>query len=61
MLPDWGKVEFHPFATRAWDDILPGVSSKGRDLARRLLCYESSQRLSAEEVSAREIQWPNNR
>lgn len=50
-LPDWGKVEFHPFPTRSWDDILPGVSSTGRDLACHLLCYESGHRFSAEEVS----------
>lgn len=57
MLPDWGKVEFHPFAAQSWDDILPGASSKGRDLVRQLVCYESSQRLSADEVSG--SQYPN--
>lgn len=50
-LPDWGKVQFYDFPAQSWDGILPGVSSKGRDLARQLLCYESSQRLTAEEVS----------
>lgn len=50
MLPDWGKVEFHPFKAQSWDDILPGATSKGRDLVRRMVCYESSERLSAEEV-----------
>ncbi|KAJ5798803.1 uncharacterized protein N7503_006308 [Penicillium pulvis] len=50
VLPDWGKVEFHPFAAQSWDDILPGASSKGRDLVRQLVCYESSQRLSADEA-----------
>ncbi|KAJ5161674.1 hypothetical protein N7492_007066 [Penicillium capsulatum] len=49
-LPDWGKVEFHRFPGQAWDDILPGASSNGRDLSRQLLCYESSQRLSAAEA-----------
>ncbi|KAJ5711328.1 hypothetical protein N7488_005484 [Penicillium malachiteum] len=34
--------------TQPWDDILPGASSKGRDLVRQMVCYESSQRLSAE-------------
>ncbi|CAG7994554.1 unnamed protein product [Penicillium olsonii] len=47
VLPDWGKVEFHKFPPQAWEDILPGVSSKGRDLVSHLLCYESSQRPSA--------------
>ncbi|KAJ5682546.1 hypothetical protein N7462_005711 [Penicillium macrosclerotiorum] len=50
QLPDWGKVEFHHFPARPWDEILPGVSSRGRDLARGLLCYQSSQRLSADEA-----------
>ncbi|KAJ5744820.1 hypothetical protein N7533_009690 [Penicillium manginii] len=34
-LPDWGKVEFHPLPSQSWDDILPGSSSNGRDLALR--------------------------
>ncbi|KAJ5578346.1 uncharacterized protein N7459_007310 [Penicillium hispanicum] len=50
VLPDWGKVEFHPFPAQSWDTILPGASSNGRDLARRLLCYESSQRTAAAEA-----------
>lgn len=49
-MPDWGKVEFHSFPTQAWEDILPGASSNGRDLVSHLLCYESSERLSATEV-----------
>ncbi|KAJ5091480.1 hypothetical protein NUU61_006350 [Penicillium alfredii] len=50
VLPDWGKVEFHPLPARSWEDILPGVSSTSRDLVQRLLRYESSARLSAAEV-----------
>ncbi|CAI7578955.1 unnamed protein product [Penicillium discolor] len=52
VLPDWGKVEFHSFSTRPWEDILPGASSNGRDLVSHLLCYESSERLSATEALA---------
>ncbi|KAJ6181035.1 hypothetical protein N7519_011496 [Penicillium mononematosum] len=52
VLPDWGKVEFHSFPTQAWEDILPGASSNGRDLVSHLLCYESSERLSATEALA---------
>lgn len=51
MLPDWGKVEFYTVPAQSWEDILPAVSSNGRDLARRLLRYQSSERLSADEVS----------
>ncbi|KAJ5167089.1 uncharacterized protein N7482_005870 [Penicillium canariense] len=50
VLPDWGKVEFYTFPAQSWDNILPAVSSNGRDLARRLLCYQSSERLSADEA-----------
>ncbi|OOQ90791.1 putative cell division protein kinase (Ctk1) [Penicillium brasilianum] len=50
VLPDWGKVEFYTVPAQPWEDILPAVSSNGRDLARRLLRYQSSERLSADEA-----------
>lgn len=50
-MPDWGKVEFYAFPAQSWEDILPAVSSNGRDLTRRLLRYQSSERHSADEVS----------
>ncbi|KAJ5627743.1 hypothetical protein N7490_009971 [Penicillium lividum] len=50
VLPDWGKVEFYPLAAQSWDEIMPGASSKGRDLVQQLIRYESSQRISAEEA-----------
>ncbi|KAF3398168.1 Serine/threonine-protein kinase csk1 [Penicillium rolfsii] len=50
VLPDWGKIEFYAVPARPWEDILPAVSSNGRDLARRLLRYQSSERLSADEA-----------
>ncbi|XHG07057.1 hypothetical protein AWENTII_010222 [Aspergillus wentii] len=49
-LPDWGKVEFYKFPAKPWDEILKGASSKGRDLVSKLVCYESSQRMSAAEA-----------
>ena len=49
-LPDWGKVEFYKYPAKGWDDILKGASTKARDLVSQLVCYESNQRLSAEEV-----------
>ncbi|EKV06273.1 Cell division protein kinase, putative [Penicillium digitatum] len=52
VLPDWGKVEFHSFPSQSWENILPGASSNGRELVSRLLCYESSERLSAAEALA---------
>ncbi|KAJ5359531.1 uncharacterized protein N7496_011944 [Penicillium cataractarum] len=50
VLPDWGKVEFYTVPAQSWEDILPAVSSNGRDLARRLLRYQSSERLSADKA-----------
>ncbi|KAJ5561700.1 hypothetical protein N7461_000461 [Penicillium sp. DV-2018c] len=49
-LPDWGKVEFHSYPPRSWDEILPGASSNGRDLVNQLVRYQSSERLSAAEA-----------
>ncbi|KAJ5901863.1 hypothetical protein N7495_002391 [Penicillium taxi] len=50
VLPDWGKVTFESFPNQSWDEILPSTSTKGRDLVQQLICYESRQRLSAEEA-----------
>ncbi|KAL2823114.1 cell division protein kinase [Aspergillus granulosus] len=49
-LPDWGKIEFYRYPAKRWDEILPGASSNGRDLVSKLICYESSQRISAEQA-----------
>ncbi|KAL3468015.1 kinase-like domain-containing protein [Aspergillus heterothallicus] len=49
-LPDWGKIEFYRYPTKRWDEILPGASSNGRDIVSKLVCYESGQRMSAEQA-----------
>ncbi|PLB43473.1 kinase-like protein [Aspergillus steynii IBT 23096] len=49
-LPDWDKVQFYKYPAQPWDSILKGASSKGRDLVSQLVCYESSQRISAIEA-----------
>ncbi|CEL09531.1 Putative Cell division protein kinase [Aspergillus calidoustus] len=49
-LPDWGKIEFYKYPAKHWDEILPGSSSNGRDLVSKLVCYESGQRISAEQA-----------
>ncbi|KAL3445355.1 kinase-like protein [Aspergillus insuetus] len=49
-LPDWGKIEFYKYPAKHWDEILPGSSSNGRDLVSKLVCYESGQRMSAEQA-----------
>ncbi|KAJ0424844.1 kinase-like domain-containing protein [Aspergillus carlsbadensis] len=50
ILPDWGKIEFYKYSAKDWDEILPGSSSNGRDLVSKLVCYESGQRMSAEQA-----------
>ncbi|PWY77548.1 cell division protein kinase [Aspergillus heteromorphus CBS 117.55] len=49
-LPDWGKFQFYEYPPKPWDDVLKGASTKSRDLVSKLVVYESSQRLSAEEA-----------
>ncbi|OKL63734.1 hypothetical protein UA08_00901 [Talaromyces atroroseus] len=46
-LPDWGKFEFYKYPAKPWEEILQGASSQGRDLVSKLICYESSSRLTA--------------
>ena len=50
-LPDWGKMTFVQFPGKAWEEILPGVEAEARDLVGRLVRYQSSERMEAEEVS----------
>lgn len=49
--PDWGKMEFHGFPPRPWSELLPGVPQDAADLVGKLLRYQSTERLSAAEVS----------
>ena len=49
-LPDWGKMTFVQFPGKTWEEILPGVEAEGRDLVGKLVRYQSTERMSAEEV-----------
>ncbi|KAI1913007.1 mitogen-activated protein kinase [Ophidiomyces ophidiicola] len=49
-LPDWGKIEFREYPARSWEEILCGVSSLGRELAKDLVKYEGSERLTASQA-----------
>jgi cyclin-dependent kinase len=49
-LPDWGKMHFMQYARKPWEEILPSLQPKERDLVSKLLVYESGDRLSAEQV-----------
>jgi cyclin-dependent kinase len=50
-VPDWGKMRFQRFPTKAWTEVLPGVEFNALDLIRQLIVYESSARLAAAKVS----------
>ena len=51
-LPDWGKMTFVDFPGMSWEEILPNATVEGRELLRGLVRYQSSERLSADEVSS---------
>ncbi len=50
-LPDWGKMTFVQFPAKTWEEILPGVEAEERDLGGKLVKYQSTERMNAEEVS----------
>ena len=50
QLPDWGKMNFTKYPAQAWSEILRDTDDDGRDLVKRLVVYETLQRLSAEQV-----------
>ena len=50
-LPDWGKMTFVKFPGKFWEELLPNASADGRDLVSQLVRYQSTERLSAAEVS----------
>ncbi|KAL8764746.1 MAG: hypothetical protein Q9194_006866, partial [Teloschistes cf. exilis] len=47
--PDWGKMQFHVYEGRKWEEVLPGAGEEARDLVGKLVRYESGERLSARE------------
>lgn len=51
-------MEFYEYPAKPWEEILKGAPSKGRHLASKLVRYESSQRLSAEEVCKKKALLP---
>lgn len=48
--PDWDKMSFHDFPPKPWKDTLPLASEEARDLVSGLVMYQSTSRLSAQEV-----------
>ncbi|KAI9674166.1 MAG: hypothetical protein M1817_001984 [Caeruleum heppii] len=48
--PDWGKMDFYKYPAKPWISLLPNASNSARDLVSKLVCYESSNRLTASQV-----------
>lgn len=49
-LPDWGKLAFRRFEPKSWSEMMPNAEDGARDLASRLLRFESGERLSADQA-----------
>ncbi|KAL8946796.1 MAG: hypothetical protein Q9222_006851 [Ikaeria aurantiellina] len=48
--PDWGKMQFHMYPTKSWEEILPHAGEDARDLVTGLVRYQSTERMSASEA-----------
>lgn len=44
-------MDFNVYPSQPWAKLLPAASEAARDLVSKLVCYESSSRLSAAEAS----------
>jgi hypothetical protein len=43
-------MRFTEYPSRTWQEILPGIQSEERDLVSKLVVYQSTNRLTADEV-----------
>ncbi len=50
--PDWGKMAFYEYPAKSWEEVLPQASKESRNLVRRMVTYESADRMTAAEVQA---------
>lgn len=48
--PDWGKMRFQEFVGKSWQGILPDAAADTVDLVSKMVKYESTSRITAEEV-----------
>ncbi|MCJ1388851.1 hypothetical protein MMC18_001701 [Xylographa bjoerkii] len=55
-LPDWGKMRFYNYPPRPWSEVIPDSKQAARELVEQLVRYESSDRLTALEVSLTSVQ-----
>jgi serine/threonine protein kinase len=56
-LPDWGKMQFYEYTPKSWEDLLPHASIRGRDFVSKLVRYQSTERMTAEEVRSISLKW----
>ncbi|KAL8926422.1 MAG: hypothetical protein Q9208_002965 [Pyrenodesmia sp. 3 TL-2023] len=47
---DWGKMTFYEYPAKSWEEVLPQASETSRDLVRRLVTFESADRMAAADV-----------
>lgn len=43
-------MNFRQYPARRWEDILPGADSKAVDLVKKLVVFESADRMTAKEA-----------
>ena len=48
--PDWGKMRFQEFPGKSWKQILPGAAPDAVELVSKMVDFESTRRLKAEDV-----------
>lgn len=48
--PDWGKMGFRKFEGKPWEELLPGADEIERDFVAKLVRFERSERVTAEEA-----------
>jgi hypothetical protein len=53
--PDWGKMRFHEYAAKEWTQTLHDAPMEVIDFVRQTVCYESTQRLTADQVSGEAV------
>ena len=46
--PDWGKMQWKQFPGRSLAELLPSATSAATDLVSKLVCFEQTQRHTAD-------------
>lgn len=48
-------MRFHEYPAKEWTQILPGAAMEVMDFVRQTVCYESTWRLTADQVSGQAV------